>query len=148
MASSAAACSWSRSTFRRSFIRQNRVLDFGNVASLQPGCWCQKQPCTNITFLRDLNTRSGRPGRDAACKRWRYPESWRMWRTNSSGLVFVPRIRLICALRWAELILSVILSVRLAYLFAIALEVMGELFPWGPAKKIEPIPGIHSRHGR
>jgi len=49
----------SLATFSRNFSRQNRVRDLGVYANLQPGCLCQKHPCTIITARHRGSTKSG-----------------------------------------------------------------------------------------
>lgn len=53
----------SRATFLLNFSIQNSVLDLGVVATLQPSCRCQKQPCTKMTVRYFVRTMSGFPGR-------------------------------------------------------------------------------------
>lgn len=53
----------SRSTFPFSFSTQYCALLLGIAFLLQPLCWCQKQPCTNMAALYFGNTISGQPGR-------------------------------------------------------------------------------------
>ncbi len=48
---------------------------------------CQKQPLTFMTFFRRANTRSGVPGRERTCRRYRYPREWTKRRTTNSGAV-------------------------------------------------------------
>jgi len=60
---------------RASFSDQKSVLVFGMLAFRHPLCWCQKHPCTKITFFLDRNTISGRPGKSAACNRYRKPSA-------------------------------------------------------------------------
>ena len=88
----------SRILFRSNFSLQYSVLVFGNFEITQP-CWCQKQPCTKMIFLRLGKTRSGLPGRDFRCRRYRKPSAWISRRTISSGLVSLPLIRDITQLR-------------------------------------------------
>jgi len=61
----------SRSLFVSNFGPQKSSFDLGSLASLHPGsrCWCQKQPCTKITFMRDGKTKSGDPGSPSRCSR-------------------------------------------------------------------------------
>ncbi len=54
----------SRRTFASNFSRQNVVRDLGEYASVQPGCRCQKQPCTKIAKRCRRMTTSGEPGSD------------------------------------------------------------------------------------
>jgi hypothetical protein len=62
-------------------------LDAGTRQRAQP-CICQKQPLTLIIFRNRGNTRSGVPGSERTCKRYRYPREWTSRRTASSGVVF------------------------------------------------------------
>jgi hypothetical protein len=55
-------------------------------------CRCQKQPCTNTTFLRFANVTSGFPGNERVLVLNLYPIRCRVLRTSSSGRVFDPRI--------------------------------------------------------
>ncbi len=61
--------SLSLSVLRNNFVVQKDRLDFGRVARLQSGCWCQKHPLINTTFLRRGKMMSGLPGRFFACNR-------------------------------------------------------------------------------
>jgi hypothetical protein len=94
-------CSTSRSALRPSLSRQNALLDFGSLASRHRpfGCWCQKHPWTKMILRRPGNVRSGLPGRSLRCTRNRYPSACAAFRTVSSGLVLIARIRAIRALR-------------------------------------------------
>ena len=71
ISSSFARFFWSRRALPFSLGCQKSRLELGSVALRQPGssCWCQKQPCTNITFRRPANTMSGVPGRSFLCNR-------------------------------------------------------------------------------
>jgi hypothetical protein len=84
----------SRATFRSNFATQKSVLLFGVVAILQPECRCQKHPCTNTTVRKRGKTRSGLPGRFAACSLYRRPSPCSTFRRAISGLVSRPLIRL------------------------------------------------------
>lgn len=48
-----------------SFGRQYSVRDLGMCESMQPRCWCQKQPRISIILFSRVKTRSGLPGRFA-----------------------------------------------------------------------------------
>lgn len=72
------------------FACQNSGRVAGVVAYGHPGCWCQKQPCTNIATLRPDKTRSGRPGRDRSWRRNRIPTACRYRLTLISGWVLPP----------------------------------------------------------
>jgi hypothetical protein len=87
--------------FLSNFATQKSVLLFGVVATLQPLCRCQKQPCTKTTVLCRGSTRSGLPGRSGRCSRYRSPLACRSLRSTISGLVFRPRILDILSDRWA-----------------------------------------------
>lgn len=80
---------------------QKSRRDLGSLASLHPGsgCRCQKHPCTNITFFRLGNTKSGMLGKLRRCRRYRYPIPCTRRRTIISGLVSLLRMRLIRSLR-------------------------------------------------
>ena len=90
----------SRVRFPRSFFIQKSRLDVGMVARLQPGCWCQKQPLTKTTFLREGNTKSGFPGKSVRCRRYLYPILCRARRTTISGIV---PLDLTAAIIWLRL---------------------------------------------
>ena len=65
---------WSRAVVASNFFIQKSVFDEGVVAFGQPGCLCQKQPCTKIAVLYLGSTISGRP---RSLEKWtlnRYPE--------------------------------------------------------------------------
>lgn len=98
---SAAKCSASRSTLRSSFGSQYDVFECGFRASLhfRSGCWCQKHPCTKITFRRRTKTKSGFPGRFFRCSRNLYPSACADFRTMISGLVFFDLISAMRMLR-------------------------------------------------
>jgi hypothetical protein len=103
------ASDWTVMSRRRlpsSLRRQKPVRDLGMVASEQPGCWCQKQPCTQITFRRPGKAMSGRPGIGLYCRRYRYPRSVSKRRSALSGPVSRCRIRDISLLRSALLRVS------------------------------------------
>jgi hypothetical protein len=59
----------SRATVPANFAPQNAGRVLGWYAKRHPLCWCQKQPCTKIAFLRPFITISGRPGRPRPCRR-------------------------------------------------------------------------------
>lgn len=59
----------SRSRFLWSFGIQYSKRLLGNRPSTQLECWCQKHPCTRMTFLRAGKTISGRPGSVFTCFR-------------------------------------------------------------------------------
>lgn len=60
---------------------------------MHSGCWCQKQPCTNITVLCLGKTISGQPASLRTCILKRKPISCSMERTLSSGVVSLLLIR-------------------------------------------------------
>lgn len=82
----------SRSVFLANFERQKSTFEAGVVAYRQPGWRCQKHPWTRMTFRRDGNTRSGRPGKSRRWSRKRYPRRWARRRTAISGRVSRPRM--------------------------------------------------------
>lgn len=96
----------SLSTFLANFLSQNSLFVCGIEAFLQPGCRCQKQPCTKITVPYLGKTMSGVPGRSLRCSRKRKPKRCSMERTRSSGRVFFPRTFDIMSLRWEGVNLS------------------------------------------
>jgi hypothetical protein len=100
----------SRFTFRVNFSTQNSVFDFGVVATLHPGCRCQKQPWTNMTQRYLGNTKSGLPGKPVFCTRNRKPRPWRALRRAISGFVFCDRIRDIRSERCAGVSVSTMAS--------------------------------------
>ena len=79
----------SRRRLASNFAAQNSGRVVGMLALTQPRCLCQKQPWTNMTALRDGNTRSGVPGKDRRCRRNRYPSRWTKRLISSSGRVSV-----------------------------------------------------------
>lgn len=82
----------SRSTFLANLFAQNSGLVEGLVALGQPGCRCQKHPCTKITARNFGNTRSGFPGSSFRWIRYRSPAACSALRSLSSGRVFRARI--------------------------------------------------------
>lgn len=84
---------WSRVTLVSNLPCQKSVRDLGVDAFEQPGCRCQKQPCTNIATRCFGKTRSGRPGRFLRCRRKRRPSAWAARRTRISGKVSLLRTR-------------------------------------------------------
>lgn len=82
----------SRSIFLANLSAQNSGLVEGLVAFGQPGCRCQKHPCTKTTAPNFGNTRSGLPGRSFRWIRYRSPAACSALRSLSSGRVFRPRI--------------------------------------------------------
>ena len=78
----------SRSTLRTNLACQYSALVLGLVVREQPGCRCQKQPCTK-TILQSLGkTRSGLPSKSLRWMRNLNPSLCAVDLTNSSGLVF------------------------------------------------------------
>ena len=77
----------SRATLASNFRVQNSTFDFGVVAFLQPGCRCQKHPCTKIAMRHRGNTMSGCPGRSFRCSRNLRPIACATFRTRISGPV-------------------------------------------------------------
>lgn len=77
----------SRRTLASNLSCQNSRRVVGVLAYLQPGCRCQKQPCTKIAAPYFGRIRSGRPGRFRGCRRKRKPIRCNPLRTSSSGLV-------------------------------------------------------------
>lgn len=73
--------------FLRNFSCQNSLRVSGIVALLQPGCWCQKHPCTNIQRRYLGRTISGLPGRSLRCNLNRKPIEWSVRLTRISGEV-------------------------------------------------------------
>jgi hypothetical protein len=53
---------------------------------------CQKQPCTRITHLSCLFAKSGLPGNERTCVRYRNPMEYAAERVRISGVVFSERI--------------------------------------------------------
>jgi hypothetical protein len=102
----------SRCLFLSNFGLQKSSRDFGKRASLQRGSeWrCQKQPCINITFFKLGNTKSGMPGRLRRCNRYLNPMRCTRRRTNNSGFVSLPRMRLIRLLRCLGVSVSAMVS--------------------------------------
>lgn len=96
----------SRALFVCIFVSQKSARVSGRRPFRQ--VWpCQKQPCTKITFMRDLNTRSGFPGRSLPCSRNRYPRRWATDRTVNSGAVSFERMRDISLLLCSVVIRSI-----------------------------------------
>lgn len=100
----------SRITFFENLASQNSVLDFGIVATLQPGWRCQKHPCTKTTVRCFGRTMSGFPGSFRPCRRKRNPCRWSALRRLTSGLVFSERMRDIRSDRCVGVRLSTIAS--------------------------------------
>lgn len=82
----------SRATLALNFRCQNSLRVPGLVAKRQPGCRCQKQPCTKITTLCLGRTRSGLPGIFRTWRRYRNPAACKARLTRSSGFVSLPPI--------------------------------------------------------
>lgn len=82
----------SRSRFPPIFSIQNSVFVAGTTKSAH-SCQCQKQPCTNTTARNRGNTKSGVPGKDRSCSRYRNPRRHSALRKRISGLVLRPLIR-------------------------------------------------------
>ena len=82
----------SRSRFPQIFPIQNSVFVAG-VTNSAHSCQCQKQPCTNTTARNRGNTKSGVPGKDRSCSRYRNPRHHSALRKSTSGLVLRPLIR-------------------------------------------------------
>ena len=99
---------WSRSVFASNLARQNSRRVVGVVAYGQPGCWCQKQPCTRQTAPNRRNTRSGVPGSLRSCRRYRSPRAWMARRRAISGRVFLLPIPAIMRERVARSTMSAI----------------------------------------
>lgn len=99
----------SRALLLAIFVVQNstRVAGSLNIGQLWP---CQKQPCTRMTARNLRNTRSGQPGKSFRCNRNRIPRACKPRRNISSGLVFVPRIRLMLSRRCSGVRTSAICS--------------------------------------
>lgn len=87
---------------RSIFACHHSVRVLGSLKSLQFSCPCQKQPLTKITVLYLASTMSGLPGRFFWQTRNLNPWANRNRRTSSSGLVFLPLIRLMIRLRVAS----------------------------------------------
>lgn len=83
----------SRCRFRASLGTQYSWLDEGTDALLQPACWCQKHPLTNIAFCFFGNTISGFPGNSLRWSRNRKPRACSSLRTSISGTVSTDLIR-------------------------------------------------------
>ena len=81
------------STFPARFCAQNFLFVFGVTRPYLQRCMCQKQPCTNITFLWRVRTISGQPGSFRWWRRNLYPRRCTSLRTIISGFVSLPRIR-------------------------------------------------------
>jgi len=94
--------------FSFSFGNQKARRDFGNRANEHLGWRCQKHPCTKMILRLLGNTRSGRPGNEVRCSRYRYPIPWTSRRTRISTFVSLERISAILAL------LAVLLRVSIA----------------------------------
>ncbi len=75
---------------------------------MQPGCRCQKHPCTIMMARYRGNTISGLPGRSLRWSLKRNPSLWAIRRTTSSGLVSRPRIRDMISFRLARSKISLI----------------------------------------
>ena len=75
---------------------------------MQPGCRCQKHPCTIMMARYRGKTISGLPGRSLRWSLKRNPSLWAIRRTTSSGLVSRPRIRDMISLRLARSKMSLI----------------------------------------
>ena len=84
------------------------MFDFCVRPSIQPRCWCQKQPWTKMIFRLDGKTRSGRPGRSLRCKRKRKPNRCASERTAISSLVLALRMRRMFSLRRRREIVSTV----------------------------------------
>ena len=108
----------SRRRFPANLGIQNCSFDFGSRASAQPGCRCQKQPCTKMTFLSFGKTRSGFPGRSETCRCGLYPNERAIFLTSSSGFVFLLRMSAIRSLR------SFRVNVSIAALFVLTLRML------------------------
>lgn len=81
----------SLATFWANLFDQNSTCVLGVVAFEQPGCLCQKHPCTKTATRYRGNTMSGLPAISLRCKRKRYPSQKRNRRTTISGPVsFLP----------------------------------------------------------
>ncbi len=91
----------SREMLASSFFCQNSRLLVGRADLLQASWPCQKQPWTNIIFLSDGKTISGRPGRSFRFFRNLYPILWTMDLTCISGFVSLLPIRAIIQLRFS-----------------------------------------------
>ena len=98
----------SRSIFASNLARQNSWRVAGVVAYGQPGCRCQKQPCTKHTAPNRRNTRSGVPGSLRSCRRYRSPRVWTARRSASSGRVSLLPIPAIMRERVARSTMSTI----------------------------------------
>ena len=82
----------SRTALPSSFVFQYCACDVGVVAKRQPGCLCQKQPCTKHTAWYFRKTKSGVPGRPLSCNRYRNRRRYIARRRSSSGPLFFARI--------------------------------------------------------
>ena len=98
----------SRSMFASNLAFQNSWRVLGVVAYGQPGCRCQKQPCTRHTAPNRRNTRSGVPGSLRSCRRNRSPRAWMARRRATSGRVFLLPIPAIMRERVARSTMSAI----------------------------------------
>jgi hypothetical protein len=98
-ATSAALLRESRFALPCSFSRQKPRLLAGMYAYRQPGCWCQKHPCTFTTARNFGSNKSGFPGSRWTWSRKRRPCLCRYLRTSTSGFVFFPLIPDIMRLR-------------------------------------------------
>lgn len=79
----------SLATFASNFLAQKFACVFGIEDSRQPSCRCQKHPCTKTTILAFEKTRSGVPGSESTCSRYRSPARWSWRLRRSSGAVFI-----------------------------------------------------------
>ena len=86
---------------------QKSSLDLGNRVNLHFPCLCQKQPCTNITFFRDLNAKSGTPGKFLSCNLYLYPKPWTRLLTFFSGFESLERTCDMRSLRSSRLNVSI-----------------------------------------
>lgn len=63
----------------------NCQLQSGGILKAGQLCWCQKQPCTKITALYLVSTKSGVPLSFFECRRKRNPNACKALRTASSA---------------------------------------------------------------
>ena len=96
---SSATCLRSRARLPRNFSSQKDRRVRGITANRHPECWCQKQPCTNMTAEYFGRTISGRPGRSRRCRRYLSPALCSPVRRSRSGDVLAWRIFAMCRLR-------------------------------------------------
>jgi len=89
-----------RSNLADQYATFERGLDFNGQLTFE--CWCQKHPCTKITWRRPGKQMSGFPGSSLAWSLYRYPSPNSNRRTLHSGRVPALRFPRMAALTEAD----------------------------------------------